>query len=411
MTRHLLHRARARTQRGVSLLESLVAFAVLAASALAMADVQRHLRLGGDIARERSEATRLGSEDMEQLRAFGAIDAASAGRSYAAIESSVATVDAAADRSGHALYSIIRRVDAESAAEAKAVSVDVRWSDRTGAPHDVVLHSFIAGAAPRYAGALALGAGALDAAPRGVAGRAPGVPATAREFGRGRSAWKPVESGTTALVFDDASGDVVGRCEGIARSIRTQDLSAAALAACDTGRWLLISGTVRFTSATPPMSSQANEPSLATTLAIALGPGLYGAPPACFSEARKTVRYDIGTGLQMADVAVDATSASQGIDRWTDTGDRFVAWHCVVAPRADGRWSGRATLVAGGWGIGTTPDAHRVCRYVGGGDPNDANIAHPADYADVGRALVAQDFLVVRGSDACPRDGTVQHQP
>ncbi len=411
MARRFLHRDMGRTQRGVSLLESLVAFAVLAASALAMADVQRHLRLGGDIARERSEATRLGSEDMEQLRAFGAIDAASAARSYAAIESSVSSVDAAADRSGHAVYRIVRRVDAASAAAAKSVALTVEWSDRTGAPHDVVLHSFIAGAAPRYAGALALGSGALDATPRGVAGRAPGVPATAREIGRGRSAWKPVENGTTALVFEDISGDVVGRCDGIARSLRTKALSAAALAGCDTGRWLLVSGTVRFTSATPPMASQANEPSLATMLAIALGPGVYAAPPQCFSEARKTVRYDVGAGLQMADVAVDTTSASQGIERWTDTGDRFVAWHCVVAPRADGRWSGRVTLVAGGWAIGTTPDAHRVCRYVGGGEQNDANIAHPADYADVGRALVAQDFLVVRGSEACPRDGTVQHQP
>ena len=411
MTRHLRLRDMGRTQRGVSLLESLVAFAVLAASTLAMADIQRHLRLGGDVARERSEATRLASEDMEQLRAFAAIDAASAARSFAAIESNVSTVDAAADRSGHAVYSIVRRVDAVSTAGAKAVSIAVSWSDRTSTPHDVVLHSFIAGAAPRYGGARSLGAGTIDAAPRGTAGRAPGVPATAREFGRGRSAWKPIERGTTALVFDDASGDVVARCGGIAHSTRTRDLSAATLAGCDTGRWLLVSGTVRFSSATPPVPSLANEPSLATTIAIALGPGIYGAPPQCCSEARKTVRYDIRAGLQMADVDVDATPASQGIERWTDTGDRFVAWHCVVTPRADGRWSGRAMLVAGGWAIGTKPEAHRVCRYVGGGDPIDANIAHPADYADVGRALVAQDFLVVRGSEACPRDGTVQHQP
>ena len=404
-------RGTGRTQRGVTLLESLVAFAVLAASALAMADLQRHLRLGGDIARERSEATRIGSEDMEQLRAFGAIDAASSARAYAAIENGVSTVDATADRSGHAVYRIVRSVDAASAAAVKSVAVAVRWNDRTGAPHDVVLHSFIAGVAPGYAGALALGAGALDAVPRGVVGRSPGIPATARELGRGRSAWKPVESGTTALVFDDASGEVVGRCDGIARSLRTQDLSAAALAGCETGRWLLVSGTIRFTSASPPSASQANDPSLATTLAITLGAGAYGAQPACDSEARKTVRYAVGAGMKMADVAVDATPASQGIDRWTDSGDRFVAWHCVVTPRADGRWSGRATLVAGGWGIGTTPDAHRVCRYIGGGDANDANIAHPADYADVGRALAAQDFLVVRGSEACPRDGTVQHQP
>ena len=123
------------------------------------------------------------------------------------------------------------------------------------------------------------------------------------------------------------------------------------------------------------------------------------------------MRFRVNASLRIADVAIDATAASQGLDRWDDTGERFVAWHCIVVPRADGRWSGRATLVAGGWAIGAGADAHRVCRSVGGGDPIDANIAHPAEYADVDRALVAQNFLVVRGSETCPLDGTVQHQP
>jgi hypothetical protein len=42
----------------------------------------------------------------------------------------------------------------------------------------------------------------------------------------------------------------------------------------------------------------------------------------------------------------------------------------------------------------------------------DANIAHPGEYADVDRALVAQNFLVVPGGESCPRDPpTEQHQP
>jgi Tfp pilus assembly protein PilV len=411
MARCVRLRVSRRALRGVSLLESLVAVAVLAASAVAIADMERHLRLGGDIARERSEALRLGSDDIEQLRSFAAIDAASAGRSYASIDNDASIVDGTADRSGHAVYRIVRHVDAAATADAKAVSVTVQWSDRAGAPHDVVLHSFIAAAAPRYAGALALGAGAIDAAPRGAAGRAPLIPVTARNLGRGKSAWKPIEDGTTALVFDNASGDVVGRCDGVDRSTRTRDLSAADLEGCATGRWLLVSGTVRFTSATPPVPSQANEVPPATTLAVALGPGIYAAPPTCFSAAQKTVRYIVGSSLRFADVAVDATPASQGVERWDDAGARFLAWHCVVQPRADGRWSGRATLVAADWAIGAGGDSRRVCRFVGGGDAIDANIAHPADYRDVGSALVAQNFLVVRGSERCPPEATVQHQP
>ena len=399
------------SQRGVSLLESLVAIVVLGASAVAAADMERHLRLGTDIARERSEALRLGSEELEQLRSFAVVEAASAAHSYAAIGAGELAIDTAAAPSAHAARRIVRHVDDIAAGGAKGVSVAVRWSDRTGSPHDVVLHSFIAGMAPRYGGALSLGAGALDAAPRAVAGRAPGVPVTARSLGHGRSAWKPIERGTTALVFDDATGDVVGRCDGVAMATRTRDLSAAMLAACSTGRWLLVSGTVRFTSAMAPLPTQASEPPPATSIALVLDAGAaYPAPAECFSEARKTIRHVDGAGLHIVDVPIDASPASIDLARWSDTGDRFLAWHCVVAPRADGKWSGRASLVAEGWAIGTVAAAHRVCRYVGGG-PIDANIAHPADYRDVDGALVAQNFLVVGGSATCPADGTVQHQP
>ncbi len=411
MTSHPHSIGAMRSQHGMSLLESLAAVVVLAASTVAVAQMERQLRLGGDIARERSEALRLGSEDIEQLRSFAAIDAGSAAHSYAAIGDGERAVDAATDPSAHAVYRIVRRVDDAAASAAKAVSVAVQWRDRAGLPHEVALHSFIAGTAPRYAGALGLGAGALDAAPRAVGGRAPGVPVTARAVGPGRSVWKPIDNGTTALVFDDASGDIVGRCDGVLTTTRTRDLSAANVAACATGRWLLVSGTVRFSSASPPAPAQADEPPLATTVALALDrPAADAAPPMCFGEARKTVRYTDGAGLRIADVAVDATPASQDVARWVDTGDRFLAWHCVVAPRADGKWSGRATLVADGWSIGTGAAARRVCRYVGGG-PIDANIAHPANWRDVDGPLAAQDFLVVRGSETCPPHRTAQHQP
>jgi Tfp pilus assembly protein PilV len=409
---HRLHAIEAmRSQRGLSLLESLAAVVVLAASTIAVAQMEAQLRLGGDVARERTEAVRLGSEDIEQLRSFAAVDAGSAARSYAAIGDDERAIDAATDPSAHAVYRVVRRVDDAAASAAKAVSVEVQWRDRAGLSHEVALHSFIAGAAPRYAGALGLGAGALDAAPRAVGGRAPGVPVTAKRIGPGRSVWKPIDNGTTALVFDDASGDIVGRCDGIAAARRTRDLSAADVDACATGRWLLVSGTIRFNAASPPSPSLAGDPPPATTVALALARGAAdAAPPTCSSEARMTVRYSDGAGLRIADVAADATPASQNVARWEETGDRFLAWHCVVVPRADGTWSGRATLVADGWSIGTAAASRRVCRYVGGG-PIDANIAHPADWRDVDGPLAGQDFLVVRGSETCPPDRTAQHQP
>src|SRR5450631_2623779 len=207
-------RSRAR-QRGVSLLESLVAFVVLAGSTVAVGQLQSQLRLTGDIARERSEAVRLGEEAMEDLRSFAVVDAASAPRSYDAIVDGAVTVRAGID-AGHASYRIERRIDDTVVSGAKAASITVRWNDRDGAAREIVLNSLIAGVGPAYAGGIALAHGAVRDASRGVLGRAPTIPVTARDLGDGRSAWKPDERGATALVFANASGAIVGRCDGIA---------------------------------------------------------------------------------------------------------------------------------------------------------------------------------------------------
>jgi len=71
-------------QRGVSLLESLVAFVVLALGAAAAAHLQGQLRLAGDVARERSEAIRVGQAASEEMRSFAALDGAPGQRSFTA---------------------------------------------------------------------------------------------------------------------------------------------------------------------------------------------------------------------------------------------------------------------------------------------------------------------------------------
>ena len=83
-------------------------------------------------------------------------------------------------------------------------------------------------------------------------------------------------------------------------------------------------------------------------------------------------------------------------------------------PRADGRWSGRSTLVPSGWTIGGGANDRRVCRYTADLDSNgsvDGNEEHPAEYLNVDRPLANQNFLVVKGSEACPAAATAQHQP
>jgi Tfp pilus assembly protein PilV len=397
-------------QRGVSLLETVVAFFVLAAGSAAVAQLQGQLRLAGDLARERSEAVRLAEQAVEELRAFAVVDGPPGSRAYAAIANGSSVV-AAASAAAHNDYRIERDIDDATFGAAKAARIAVRWSDRTGAARSIVVDSFVAAVDPAYSGSLSLETGAVAAAPRGAHDRKPGLPLTAKSLGDGSSVWKPRDGGTSAWLFDDRSGAIVGICEAIAATTPTSALDSEALRACTAGRWLFVGGTVRAAADAP--AAIATLATGATGLTIELQDGVYPQPAACTAEPRKTVRFVDDGGMHVADVALDATPAALGVDRWEEMGDRFLAWRCAVAPREDGRWSGKIALVANGWTIGTGSAEGRVCRLAAGADRAaiDANIASAGIERDVDGALLGRSLLVVRGSDPCPSATTAPHQP
>ena len=418
----------ARRQRGTTLLEALVAFLVVSLGMLTVARVQTQLRLNSDLARQRSEAVRLGQEDLESLRAFSVVAASGGLRSYADVVSASTTVDSAAGYATNTRYTVARQIDAASAPGAKSASVTVSWNDRSGAAQQVALNSIINGNDPAYSGALGIARSGMPV--KGAFGRSARIPLAATDLGGGRSAIKPVSDGTAALVFDNHSGLVTGRCTGISAATATRDLQAADLSACDANVGYLLSGSVRFTSASPPDPAQAAEPALSTAIALALTGGTYAHAPICASEAMKTVSYLAAASLHIEAVPLAALPASVGASTWADTGDRHLAYQCVVYPLPSGQWSGRATLVPTGWAIGSSTADRRVCRFSADLDSSgavDANLEHPPSYAAVDAPLTQQNFLVVKGSEACPvrpavrvegnstdvfaNLSTVQHQP
>jgi len=416
------------TQRGTTLLEALIAFAVLSLGILTIGRVQTHLRLGSDIARQRSEAVRLGQEELETLRAYSVIAASAGARSYAEIDSRTITIAAATGYATNTQYRLTRDVQASAMLDAKQIAIDVAWADRSGADQHVRLSSWIAGSDPLYAAALAIAPGSKPL--KGAFGRATAIPVSAKNLGDGRSALKRLGAPTTAIVFDNSNGFVTQTCSGLDPGTATADLTLAALTSCDTVLAYLLSGTVRFSLATPPDPAQAHDTPLPTALNAASSGGSYAIAPSCTDEPLKTVAYSSNGVAHLDAVPIGATPASLGLASWVDSGDRYIGYQCLIYPLANGQWSGDTTLVPTGWAVGTTAPALRICRYASdldGSGAIDANAEHPAHYSGLSTSLGNQNFLVVTGSQSCPTGSlspsntgsgsvyanfsTVQHQP
>jgi len=128
-------------------------------------------------------------------------------------------------------------------------------------------------------------------------------------------------------------------------------------------------------------------------------------------RARRTDALVALLQAQLAQERFRANNASYGslVD---ETGDRFLAWHCVVTPRADGRWSGSVALIGDGWAIGAGRNERRICRYAAAAaNAIDANITSARDDVDVGTPLLNRNFLVISGSNSCPSEPRTESYP
>jgi Tfp pilus assembly protein PilV len=146
-----MHPCHRRRQRGITLVESLIAFLVLTLGMLAVIRLQPALRQHAELARQRSEATRIAQQDIEGLRGFVQLRAAGRAPAYDTIAPIGYTIEA--DDLGSPRYDVERRVDSTSIRNARSIDVSVRWFDRSGGPQQVTLATLIAASEPALAAA------------------------------------------------------------------------------------------------------------------------------------------------------------------------------------------------------------------------------------------------------------------
>lgn len=396
-------------QAGLTLIESLVAFAVVSLGTVSVIRLQRDLRVGAELSSQRVEAARLGQSELERRRAAAGL---------AAPEPALAASSVAARSARYVV-----QADAQALATASPATqtrLQVAWADTTGSARRVDLDTVVAATHPALSAALSLRP--IDAGAAPLAGRSPAIPGAAVDIGDGRSAWRLGTGDRATWLFDNATGQVVARCNPPQGAPVT--IGSAAGSDCIAAKGLLLEGLVRTSLAAPPDPSHADDSPEPLAVLLALKVPAQANPPPCSAEAQRSVLATLVSGEGLAKrrlgVPLTATPASVGARSWVDLGERFVAYRCLV-PDPPGGWSGRTTVVpvdprvadpsfgplpaARAWTEGDTARDRRVCRYVTASAAEagaDANARHPADYEKVTRALTRQNFLIVRGDATCP---------
>ena len=356
------------SQRGVSLIEALVAFAIMAFGMLAVVGMQSTLRSNGDVARQRSEALRIAQDYMEEWRGFSSyvttIDRAAYADIIAVTETSLIGTNAT--------YKLTRRVRSDPAVAGTVTPqrltavVDVAWVDRANQAQLVRLSSAVAGVEPELAGSVVLGAN-----PDPILqpqGRFRGIPAAAVRLPSGSGYVPPGQIGSTrvAWVFNNTTG-VIKVCTTDATSSAGLLATGVTLSCDATSTSLLLSGFVRFNSSGPFPDVQ---------------PYVNQTGSASFVTARRDCFYDARVGTQMEFFCALPISSAES-SAWSGT--------VLFGPNPN-PFRILLTDTAG------APD-YKVCRYV-----------TAASYTSVTTTLLNQNFLVYDGATACPT-GTSQHQP
>jgi hypothetical protein len=379
------------------------------------------LRLNGNIAKQRSEATRIAQESLENSRDFQVIDTADVAVGEKAWEGIVDSTQTVAPDNSNTTYTVARAVTTLTDPPAKALSVTVTWTDRAGQNQQVTLTSRVAAAAPALSGTLNVRTGTSAAGPvRRPLKRHPSIPVQAKAFPDGRSAFVPPGSPWVVLVFNNVSGLITSICDfgaGTATGLTNDNVEPTDVESCEDTLAQLLSGFVRFWRETGGSDLTAAD--------VENPPG-----PALRLHMQITLT---SSGHPSGSFCVDDASYASTFDGLL----AFASYFCVIKSNSSGLWAGRTEVRELPTHIGSEDvdweisdsagdNRFRVCRYTPAA--SDAafvpNAGHPRNYANVSGNLTDQNFVVIPSVKHCPTDvaanpaagdlvnsNTLQHQP
>lgn len=191
-------------QRGFTLVEAMVALVIVGFGMLVVVGMQMMLNRNAEVARERSEATRLAEEKLEGLRSFTSIATAAGQLAWNDLASGT---DAPATDYNIA-YTRTWTLGGAATDSKRDAQVLVSWTDRGGAADSVQVNTVISKTDPADAGALGFPLPANTTLKR-PKNRNLNIPIQAVDLGNGSSAYNLA---AFTVVFNNSSGYVVKRC-------------------------------------------------------------------------------------------------------------------------------------------------------------------------------------------------------
>ncbi len=431
----------ARGQAGFTLLEALIALLVISFGLLGIASFQYTLSRASDVAKQRTEATRIAQRELDRLRSFAQrpSDSNLTDDRYTYTDDVVATAGAqtVAGLTTNTSYSLEREVTVPAVDKFRWINVIVSWSDRVGERQEVRLASTISDGTAADLGALGVQRRTTNTLrPKNRKVNVPFSMVNLAGGLAGSSAFV-APSGNAVFAVDNLTGRVTQRCTGAPALTEGIDLIARG-ATCVTIDAYLLSGYVRFKITGAPAAAanisssdsltdeplplqdtlfSAATPPVITQQPLAIDASASGNAPSryeCYSQIQFTAISTIGgPDLTLVEgAALPSGYLGSGVPH-------FIAYTCIVTPidhdsvtSTPRIWSGEVQLLPSGWAFGSsgtlgpTSGTGRLCRFSSdyNGSGTLANSEHPRYYRHVTGSLENQNYLVVNGSDACPAD-------
>lgn len=355
-------------QTGSSLIEALIALLVLSSGMIALSAVQLGLSRDVDVAKQRSEATRIASERIEQARSYTSLMTSSA----------IDWVDLAADValpitvSSNARFDVEVIVGGAAADAARAVQVTVRWTDRTGAFQSVALSTVVARSDPKEPGFTANPL-STDTVMRRPQNHSFGSLVPALDLGGGRASLQ--FDANYVVVFDAASAGIRKICQPNHVSATREQLNTALDGGqCAEVRGYLVAGYVGRTGSLTPWPSGVHHAAVVRNAPL------------------------VGEGIRC--LYAHAASVA-GVPVAADHG--FQMYVCLVPLATPFEWGGTFRLA----GVPTTGD-YIVCRYQFTQTTVPVSQRNEQPYQVVNRSIVNQNYLVTSSDTGiCPSSMTV----